>query len=210
MITVACVLWQNVDSPYHPFHVNRLQKQVEPFAPEHKFVCLTNAPHWEQPKGIERIPLQEGWRGWWNKIELFRSGLFKGRVLYLDLDIEVVGDLTPIIEFSAKFASIKDYQNPKQINSSVMVWDAGAADRIFTEFDESVIERRHGDQGWISEVMDAETFPRGWCPSYKLQVRRFGCPQDAKVIVYHGQPKPWSIEAVEEREGLVRKGRLPA
>lgn len=191
MLTIACVLHQSVDGPYHPLHVERLRAQVAPHAPEHRFVCLTNAPHWERPEGIERIPLEDGNAGWWAKIELFRSGLFSGRVLYLDLDVEVVGDLTPIIEYPSGFAAIKDYVNKDQINSSVMVFDAGAGNAAYTS--DPPITDYHGDQGWISDAIpDIDRLPGDWCPSYRLQVARFGRPQNAKVVVWHGQPKPWS------------------
>lgn len=193
MLTIACVLWQDVDSPYHPLHVQRLRRQVAPFAPEHRFVCLTNAPHWEQTEGIERIPLQDDNRGWWAKIEVLRPGLFDDRVLYLDLDVEVVGDLRPIIECPAPFASIKDYLNKKQINSSVMVFDPGAGAAAYTS--DPPVSDYHGDQGWISEAIpDIERLPKGWCPSWRFQVRRFGLPDVAKVVVYNGQPKPWSFD----------------
>ncbi len=209
MITIACVLHQSVDGIYHPLHVQRLRRQVEPYAPEHRFVCLTNAPHWEQPEGIERIPLEDGNHGWWAKIELFRPGLFDDRVLYLDLDVEVVGDLRPIIEYPAPFASIKDYINKSQINSSVMVFDPGAGAAAYTS--DPPITDWHGDQGFISAAIpDIERFPVSWCPSYKVHVKRFGCPPDAKVIVYHGTPRPWSQQVSDERASLVRKGKLLA
>lgn len=205
-LTIACVLHQSVEGSYHPLHVQRLQRQVAPYAPEHRFVCLTNAPHWEDgtggigpSKGIELIPLEDGNKGWWAKIELFRPGIFKDtRVLYLDLDVEIVGDLTPIIEYPAPFAAIKDYLNPKQINSSVMVFDPGAGAAAYTP--DPPITDYHGDQGWISDAIpDIARLPKHWCPSWRLQVRRFGCPKEAKVVVYHGSPKPWSKQAKAEK-----------
>lgn len=194
LIIIACVLWQGVTGQYHPLHVERLKRQVEPYAPEHRFVCLSNTQPWQQGDGIEYIPLQDGNKGWWSKLELFRPGLFDGRVLYLDLDVEVVGDLTPIIEYPSRFASIKDYMNPKQINSSVMVFDPGAGAAAYTS--DPPITDYHGDQGFISDAIpDIERFPKEWCPSYRMQVKRFGRPDKAKIVVYHGSPKPWSLAA---------------
>lgn len=216
LLTIACVLWQDVTSPYHPFHVKHLRDQVLPFAPEHRFVCLTNAPWWESSiEGVELIPLRDGNPGWWAKVELFRPGLFDDRVLYLDLDVEVIDDLSPFFEFNAPFAAIDDYENgrrevgKKQINSSVMAFQPGAGAAAYTP--QPPMTDWHGDQGWTSAALPGiDRFPRGWCPSYKWDVRTFGCPKNAKVIVYHGDPKPWAAEAREERAALIRQGKMTA
>jgi hypothetical protein len=185
VITVACVL--NSGGIYDAEHVARLRAQVAAHLTRpHRFVCLSDV---DVP--CERIALIHGWRGWWAKIELFRPGLFDGRVLYLDLDVTVVGSLDEIADFPAPFAAIPDYENPAILNSSVMVWDAGAADRAYTDFRPAVIEQPGGDQAWISACLPkAAHLPRGWCPSFKHDCR-FSVPKGAKVVVYHGRPKPW-------------------
>ncbi len=132
--------------------------------------------------------------GWWAKIDLFTPGLFTGRVLYLDLDVTVVGNLDDLANQDAPFVAIADYQHPLTINSSVMAWDAGAGDAIYTDFTPDVMSRLHGDQNWIHEKVFAERFPRRWCPSYRAHVQPTGkVPDDARVIVYHGQPKSWDL-----------------
>lgn len=191
MLTIACVLWQGGDSQYHPLHVQRLQRQIAPFAPEHRFVCLTNAPHWERTDGIERIPLQENWPGWWSKLELFRPGLFTDRVLYLDLDVEIVGDLRPLIGYSSSFVAIKDFIYPT-LNSSVMAFDPGAGSAAFSR---AAVGEYRGDQDWITEALPgADTFPKNWCISYRGQAKQFGIPKETKVVIYHGSPKPWQVD----------------
>lgn len=144
----------------------------------YRFVCLDDSP----------LP------GWWAKISLFEPGRFDGRVLYLDLDVTVVGSLDEAADYPARFVAIKDWERPT-FNSSVMAWHAGVADRVYTGFTPEIMERKNygGDQAWITECMpDAETFPPDWCPSYKHQCR-YSVPNGAKVIVYHGRPKPWDV-----------------
>ncbi|KKM19122.1 hypothetical protein LCGC14_1658860, partial [marine sediment metagenome] len=99
--------------------------------------------------------------------------------------------------YPAPFVAIKDWLRPT-INSSVMSWDAGKMDHLFTEFDESVMDRLKGDQDWITEQMpEAKTFPRDWCVSYRKSVKMFGVvPPGAKIVVFHGFPKPWEVPAV--------------
>ena len=119
------------------------------------------------------------------------------RVLYLDLDVTVVGALDEIANYPAPFVAIKNWLR-SPINSSVMAWDAGVANHVFTNFTEDVMDRLHGDQNWITEQMPhAEVFPREWCVSYRKSVRRFrAVPPGAKVVVFHGFPKPWEVPAI--------------
>ena len=135
--------------------------------------------------------------GWFAKIDLFEPGRFTGRVLYLDLDVTVVGDLGPIAWHPGSFNIIRDYIS-LGFNSSVMSWDAGAVDHIYNMFRKSHMKRLNGDQDWIALCMqgrEANTFPKRWCVSYRKDVEPTGLvPPDARVVVYHGQPKPWDIE----------------
>lgn len=145
----------------------------------HRFTCVNDSPY----------------PGWWAKVSLFEPGRFKGRVLYLDLDVTVIGNLDDLANYPYPFAGIQDYGRPLVMNSSVMVWDAGYADRVFTEFSKSVMLRLPGDQEWISEKVNVTFFPKRWCPSYKkdiLKQRRI--PDDARIIVYHGRPKSWDLK----------------
>jgi len=142
-----------------------------------EFTCIDDSPY----------------PGYWAKISLFEPGRFKGRVLYFDLDTTLVQGIDDIINFPWPFGIINDWNLPG-VNSSVMVWDAGAADHLYTKFKPEVMERLHGDQNWISEKMlSAVRFPKDWCVSYKKHVRPTGkIPKDAKVICYHGNPRPWT------------------
>jgi len=140
----------------------------------YEFVCVEDSPY----------------PGFWAKIDLFKPGRFSGRVLYLDLDVTIVGSLDEIVDYPTHFGIIKDWNLPGN-NSSVMAWDAGIADHIYTRFTPEVMDRLHGDQNWISENIMGTVFPRHWAISYKKHVRPTGeIPKDTKVVVYHGQPKP--------------------
>jgi len=179
MLTVVCVL---SGGSYDDSHVKRLRQQLigrisEPFS----FYCLNDSPY----------------EGWWAKISLFEPGRFKGRILYLDLDVSIVGNLDEIVNFPAPFGSIRDWLNPNTINSSVMVWDAGYADLIYKQFKYEERDRwPGGDQHFISaNFLSIAKFPPEWCVSYKYHVRETGkVPKGAKVVVYHGQPKPWDLK----------------
>lgn len=191
-LTVACVLWRGAfkNRVYEPAHVARLERMVRKQLVEpHRFVCLSNTA-----VPCERIVLREDWPGWWAKLELFRPGLFGGRVVYLDLDVTVVGNLDALAGHPATFVAIRDWLRPG-FNSSVMAWDAGVADALHTAFSPGVMTRLEGDQDWLAERLPAATFPPEWCVSYRkhCQCRLDGPPPGARVIVSHGFPKPWDL-----------------
>ncbi len=203
MLTVACVLsTSDGRRQYDASHVERLREMVaKHLSTIHRFVCLSDV---DVP--CEKIDLTEDRIGWWAKIELFRPGLFEGRVLYLDLDVTVVGELDEIAHYPEPFAAIKDWLRPT-INSSVMVWDVGVMDHVFLNLSDDDVERLHGDQDWITEQMpEVKIFPREWCVSYRKSVvplRRFmlpgqsvAVPPGAKIVVFHGFPKPWEVPTI--------------
>lgn len=178
MLTVAVVY---SGGNYKKEHVHRLRKQlIGRLNQPYQFVCLEDSP----------------FPGFWAKISLFEPGRFSGRVLYLDLDVDIVGNLDEIVDFPWPFGIIKEWNGPG-VNSSVMVWDAGTADHLFTRFKKEYISgiRYLGDQNYIGDKMiSTAKFPKVWCLSYKTHIRPAGkIPEETKVICYHGAPKPWDI-----------------
>lgn len=183
-LTVACVL--SPGPTYNRSHVDRLKNMVaQHMSQPYKFVCVDDSP----------------FPGWWAKVSLFQPGRFTGRVMYLDLDTTVIGSLDDLANINAMFSIVKNFKeikepNKARFNSSVMAWDADAVTDLFTNFDQSVMDRLNGDQDWISEQLpNVPTFPKDWCVSYK--VRRYlnlkTIPKDARVVCYHGKPKPFYL-----------------
>lgn len=181
MLTVACVLSEGPRREYTAEHVERLRAMVQRHtSQDYRFVVLDDSP----------------FPGWWAKISLFEPGRFSGRVLYLDLDVTIQGQLDELANYPAPFVICKDFIRVG-FNSSVMTWDAGAADHVFTEFD---YERdsgqfRGGDQAWIFHKMPgAHKFPRRWVQSFKVAVMHGGFEPDLRVVAFHGWPRPWDLE----------------
>ena len=175
-LTVACVL--SPGPTYNRSHVDRLERMVsEHMSQPYKFVCVDDSP----------------FPGWWAKISLFEPGRFTGRVLYLDLDVTITGGIDDLADRPGSFIICRDFIGSFDFNSSVMAWDAGTVDHLYTDFSPDVMDRLHGDQNWITErKLDADTFPRKWCYSYK-KGKLTSFPSDMRVCVYHGRPKPWEV-----------------
>jgi hypothetical protein len=174
MLTVACVYWKGNfkgKEIYSADWVVKLQRLVEKnLSIPHRFVCLSNT---DVP--CERIPLEHNWPGWWSKIELFRPELFDDRVLYLDLDVIPLTDLSCFAHFPSSFAISKakprqrvymprkDGLEVKRYNSSVMVFDPHTRDEIYMNFSNTVMRIYRSDQDWIGKLLPRlDTFPKEW------------------------------------------------
>ncbi len=181
MLTVACVCVPGGE--YDASHVARLRDQV--------------AANLKQPYDFHVIEKSDK-PGWWAKIDLFEPGRFNGRVLYLDLDVTIVDNLGAFIEFGrghCGLAAVDDYER-LCLNSSIMCWQADECAHLYEDFTPEVMDNFYGDQDWITEQEPgAWTFPIDWVPSFKHDCthRIMGPPEDAKVIVFHGKPRPWDL-----------------
>lgn len=174
--TLACVMVKGKRRRYTGKWVERLQAMVakhsdRPF----RTVCLTDQPK-EMPEGVEavRIANPTQGRGWWAKMCLFDPAMpFDSRVLYLDLDVIVLNDLRPIIDFPADFAICADNGSAwqgkgdlkviKRYNSSCMVWDHRARRRFLANFKPDWMNGLWSDQDAIAHMSPREkTFPPEW------------------------------------------------
>ena len=206
MTTVACV-WVQGHVPYPREYVTRLAAMVaQHLTRPYTFVCLTDQPA-ALPAGIVpvRIPSPAGLKGWWSKLELFNPAhalAIAGRVLYLDLDTLIVGPLEDLLDVPAPFALAphggtftgKDgLAVVPRFNSSVMVWDAGACDALYTAWRPAVAARLWGDQDWIGEVWsDAYAMSAPWFPRLSSIGAAGVIPPAARVIL---AKKPKNLEA---------------
>lgn len=206
MLTVACVLKHGPE--YGPEHVAALAAGVRRhLAIPHRIVCLTDMPGSVERIGVEPVLLEHGWPGWWSKIELFRPGLFKGPVLYADLDTVIVSNIDDMVE-GHRFTVLRSFwvrPGHPRIGSGLMAWneDLSRLYRRFAEKPETVMAvskttENWGDQGFIQGFSPVrmerwqDKFP-GRVISYKLGVMK----NDGRVTVgtsivcYHGKPRPW-------------------
>lgn len=179
---------------YTKDHVERLRWQCDRYAFGVEFHCLTDLDG----------TLQHGWPGWWSKIEAFN---IKGPVLYMDLDTTVRGDLSPLLAMAEKhdFIALRDFNpNQREMGSGLMAW-SGDMSRIYDEFTEDPeghmarcrTPRYWGDQGFIEPLTPGRKYWQDLLPgavvSYKMHCRN-GIPEGARVICYHGKPRPWEVE----------------
>lgn len=181
---------------YRPEHVDRLRAQCAEHAPGIAFRCLSDVP------GVG-APLEHGWPGWWSKIEAFGV---PGPVLYMDLDTHVVGGLAPLLGVAARdrFTVLRDF-NPRSrvMGSGLMAWSGdmrGLRDRFAATPGRHMAANRSsrwwGDQGFIERHEEGFIFWQEALPgavvSWKKHCRA-GIPAGARVVCFHGKPRPWEV-----------------
>jgi hypothetical protein len=205
-LTVACI---RVGAKYGPEYVSKLASMASRHIPEHQFVCFTDDP---QPD-VPCRPALCDYPGFWQKVGLFRPGVFRGPVLYLDLDVVIhdrLDGLLRLLDESPGLWALDDWEfplssprfvpekhrarvwgllgGPGTCNSSVMLWDGDVASEVWALFRPELSATLAGDQNWITQCLGSRLrlIPPGWAHSYK----EGGC---GPILVCHGEPKPPQI-----------------
>ncbi|OQR91927.1 hypothetical protein ACHHYP_04200 [Achlya hypogyna] len=205
-LSVVCVKW---GTKYGPEYVNRLLSGVRRhLRRDFQFHCFTEAPH-GLASDVLVHPLREGFTGWWNKAQLFAADSpVHGRVVYIDLDTVVVGDLTALFSYTGNFGTLAtdDMHNERRaggINSSVMIWTAGTCSDIFELLHQhwkAVAQCIYKFDHWLEMVLCEhpvdflqELYP-GHIVEY-MQSCQTTCPADARVVCFPLEPKPHAASA---------------
>jgi hypothetical protein len=213
---------------FGPEYVNRLHGMVRRHLSRPlRFVCLTERGEGLDPE-IEVLPLPDvGWNegirahGWW-KVGLFSPSLgdLRGTVLFLDLDVLVVGSIDPFFEYPGEVLVPRDYRRIRIRgdwfvgNTSVLRFRVGRHPQVLEAFkrDFPAISRRvRNEQEYVSRYFHErgilDYWPGRWCPSFKRHcvapwplsyLRTPRLPDAARVVVFHGRP--------DQQEALAGKG----
>jgi hypothetical protein len=204
VISVFCVLRSGGE--YKADHVLRLRTQVVKHLPDADFRCLSDI----KVEGVRTLPLIYDWPGWWSKMELFRPDV-SGDILFMDLDTSIVGSLVDIASVNG-LAMMRDIYRPEGLQSSIMYLPEAARERIWAEW---IGRPRHwmdiyhkgGDQAflerfWLDGAGRWQDLLPGQVVSWKSHVRQAlhddesgngSIPADARVVIFHGKPRPWDI-----------------
>ena len=158
----------------------------------HRFYCLTDNPsRYSDYPQITALKEQTGNQGWWCKIGMFhRANGFAGRVLYLDLDVIPIKDLAPLITDDG-FWVIQDWLEPQTFNSSLILF---TAEEHYSLADKHTWRDRgffKTDQHYITKhIKNPEFWDKKQVVSYKLDHCETTPPEDARIVIFHGYPKP--------------------
>lgn len=178
---------------YDPAWVANLNRQARLHLKPERIVCLTDMPVMD----CETIPMLHNWPGWFSKIELFRPGLFRGPVFYVDLDsliLAPIPELWETIAFHEHLLMLDDFYQPRIPASGVMGWVPSVeTERIYAAFaakPEIHSSWSKGDGAYIGRHPHArlQLLLPGVFYSFKAHKLESG-PGCAKVVCLHGKPK---------------------
>jgi hypothetical protein len=128
-------------------------------------------------------------------LRLFKD--FDERIIYLDLDTVIAGNVDFLFEYAGQFAILRDFHHWWEYGSAVMSIAPGFGRHIWENFTPDVMARLHGDQNWIKEqVKDADRWQDvapGKIGSYKVDGLQDG-PKGFSVCCFHGRPKPHEVD----------------
>jgi len=183
-----------------------------------RFVCFTDDDRGLEPAiGVRSVPPRLD--GWYNKLALFRPDAFEvgERVLYIDLDTIVLGNIDDIARYDGPFAMLANAYVPGvPCQSGIMAWEAGRHANIWDEWSASGFPTvPGGDQEWIqhrvSGAVTLQSFFPGRLLSFKYECAKLASPRNrrdaelkalwaryvrvpypsgASIVYFHGQPKP--------------------
>lgn len=209
--TIICMKW---GTRYGPEYVNRLASMVRRnVSRPTRLLCFTDDPRGISPD-VETAPLPEitlpdrlRWHTW-RKISVWQYPLadITGDVLFLDLDLVIVGPLDPFFDFEpGRYVAIDNWtQRGQRVgNTSVFRFTAGRHAHIYDDFERdpmAVLRRWRIEQQYISDsIPDMAFWPRQWCVSFKHSllptwplnfIMPARLPSDTKIVAFTGQPKP--------------------
>lgn len=212
MDNVICMKW---GTAYTAHDVNILHSMVRRHLTRpHRFVCFTDDAA-GIATDIECFPLpdvrvpQHLQREAWFKLGTFVAPLadLHGTALFLDLDVVIVDNIDSFFEQAGEFCIIHNWTHPDRSigNSSVYRFEIGAHADILARYNrdpEHAKANYRNEQVFLSRQLGADRlsyWPQQWCRSFKrhcLPPRLLApfiaprLPAQAKIIVFHGHPKP--------------------
>jgi len=172
---------------------------------KYNYVCLTdrqNQPHIHP--NIKTVLLDESLESHWRKLELFNIPDL-GKVIYIDLDTVIQGDIEPLFEYCSTPTICKTYwknkdEFPTEYNSSVMAWENDSAQHVykyFLENDDYYITKYLDNDDWFlyNEHLIQAVFPRGLIYSFLCGVdvqtdtppRAYQMKSDYPIVLLNGQ-----------------------
>lgn len=217
-MNVVTFMWGD---KYRAHHVNRLRSQLDLYYPEARLICVTNQPE-GITSDVEIVPDDEDFADMrsphggaspacYRRLRIWREDAqlhFGPRFVCVDLDVTAVADLRPLWDRPEPVVVYADpfYAGRGQVCGSMILLSAGAFPTPWRAFEPAFSPSlakaagfRGSDQAWLSYCLRGRDVPR-WTPtdgvySYRKDILRNGgkVPADARLIVYHGSPKPWDL-----------------
>lgn len=228
IVHVGCVIHSNT---YDWRYVEKLYNMVKRHMPRPIQFHVWTEHDRSVPPHMTKHVLEE-WpgvsgpkRSWWYKMQMFNANHYAGELLYFDLDVVILNDISwAVSQTTGKFWTLRDFrylQRPTHfgINSSMMWWNTEHFHWVWEDFSKDpvrdVVGRYPGDQDYLHSLIkptDLRTYPTEHVASWRWQCqdggwdfksRRAHTPGSGatvdprvSVVVFHGRPKPHELSDV--------------
>lgn len=225
-LTFVCWRWQpepGYRSSYAPETVYALRDMIaRHYAKPHRFVCVTDRP--QDLTGVDTIPLWSecatlkspfgrSYPSCYRRLKVFAPDagqLFGERLVSIDLDVVIVGNLEPLFDRPEDFViwGESDFPTKQKYCGSLWLLKTGSRPQVWTDFNERTSPQqawhagaRGSDQAWLSYKLPGEaTWGRqDGIYSYRKHIGPHGgqLPKDARVVIFHGKTDPWDYRALQ-------------
>ena len=194
--TFACVLKMGGD--YLPEHVQALAKQVHLYTTvDYEFVCYSDV----EIEGVKTISLTGDFMGWWAVPEVFRN---QGSTIIVGIDTVIRQNIDELFHLAniskpEDFWMVRAFHPRKEYASGIMVYN-GDWSWLWKEYRTAkVLTNFAGEQDYtVSKLKERNITPGiinsifSGIYSWKKHCRK-GIPEDCKVILFHGKPRPHEV-----------------
>jgi len=224
LITICCWLWNEGYRDFQPKHVNTLYRMVKrnitvPF----RFVCVT-----EETKGfcegvellktppeaaklaILKTPEGVKFPSCYRRLWMFSKAAecLGEKVLLVDIDLVVTGDLTPIVDRPQEFIGwrpFRDWGKKTRFGGGIYLLKTGSRTEVWDDFEgaASITAARQAgyrgsDQAWISyKLGEKEPYFERTSGIYSIRDMlnanpkdKYKLPPDARLVQFNGPEKP--------------------
>ncbi len=207
---IICIKW---GTKYGADYANKLYGMVSRnITPPFRFVCFTDDTTDVRPE-IECQPLPEidypmpvGTSGQWPKSRLWseKLGNVEGDVLFLDLDVVIVGNLDVFFKYEPekKVVLTRNMTNPleKLGQTSLFRFPVGnlvSLQRLFATDPQGIAEKYRFEQRFVTRNVPGGVgfYPRRWVRHFRFECKRSfplnyflpaKLPKDTRVVIFAG------------------------
>lgn len=222
MLTFVTFRWQPVKgyrSTFGPETVYALREMIQRwYTKPFRFVCVTDRP--QELPGMEAIqlwedcsripsPIGHSYPSCYRRLKVFAPDageIFGERLVSMDLDTVIVGDITPLFDRPEDFViwGESDFPHTTPYCGSLWMLKTGTRPQVWTDFDEQTSPRlawkagcRGSDQGWLAYILgkkEAVWTRKDGVYSYRKHIAKGGnmLPKDARIVSFHGKEDPWN------------------
>ena len=211
-VIVLCFLWKDPEFQhrhlfvYDAHYVNVLRSMLDRHLTlPHELVCCADDPEGIDPD-VRIVPLpKEAWDlGTYNrKIYVFHPDakeLFGSRILMLDLDVVLVGNIDEFASRTEPFVGWAGHPNGKnRFNTSFVLMDGGAFPEVWEDFTPDSLDflKAEGydgfEQDWVSVKIGQRgvAIPRGGAGIDSFgSIRSRPLPESTRMVFFNGRSSP--------------------